>query len=261
VKKLTENQILFFKVGELPVPSAEIYYMQKFDTWETINFYVFYLNVNGKRILINTGVPSNPKNLTKFWEQWDKRCKFVKYLSMQEILNQLGLSPNDIDYVFVTPLVGYSTGNLDLFNRSKILFYRGGWVDFWAPNLKRGSFSDLPLEIVMEKNVLCKLVTEQRNNIVLLGDEKINELNAEIKFGGVHHRSSMIIIFNINGKKIAFTDSIFSLGNYDARTPIGILESIDEAYEVFNKLDKVDVVVPIFDRKLGDRFPNGVIKL
>jgi len=261
VKKLTDSQILFFKVGELMVPSAEIYYMQKFDTWEAINFYVFYLNVNGKHILINTGVPNNPEVLTKFWEQWDPRSKFKKYFSMQEILGNLGLSSDDINYVFITPLVGYSTGNLDLFSKAKILIHRKGWVDFWAPSLKRGSFSDLPLEVVMEKKVLCKLITEQRNNIVLVEDQKIEELNAETIFGGVHHRSSMIIVFDINGKKIAFTDSIFTLENYRTRTPIGILESIDEAYGVFNKLDKVNVIIPIFDRELEVRFPNGVIKL
>lgn len=258
---MSEDKIIFFKVGELPVPSAEVFFMQKFDTWEPINFYVFYLSVNGKHILINTGVPNDPKNLSTFWEQWDKRSKFVKYHSMQEILYKLNLTPDDIDYVFITPLVGYSTGNLDLFSKSKILIYRDGWIDFWAPSLKRGSFSDLPLEIIMEKPVLCKLVTEQRNHIILLSEQKIEELDAEIIFGGVHHRSSMIIVFTINGKKIAFTDSIFSLENYNTRTPIGILENIDEAYKVFNKLDGMDLIIPIFDRELNDRFPGGVINL
>ena len=180
---------------------------------------------------------------------------------MKEILNNLNLTADDIDYVFISPFVGYSTGNINLFDKAKIMIYRYGWIDFWAPNLKRGSFSDLPLEVVIEKTVLCKLVTEQRENIVLLSEQKIEELDAEIMFGGVHHRSSMIIVFNINGKRIAFTDSIFKLENFTKRTPIGILESIDEAYEVFNKLDKVDVIIPIFDPKLEERFPEGVIKL
>jgi hypothetical protein len=180
---------------------------------------------------------------------------------MEEILSALNLTPKDIDYVFVTPFVGYSTGNIDLFEKSKIMIYREGWIDFWAPNLKRGSFSDLPLEITIEKPVLCKLVTEQRHNIVLLKEQRMEELDAEIIFGGVHHRSSMIIVFNINGKKVAFTDSIFSLENYRTRTPIGILENIDEAYRVFENLDRMDIIIPIFDRKLNERFPGGVINL
>lgn len=258
---MIDNKISFFKVGELTVPSAEVYYMQKFDTWETINFYIFYLCINGKNILINTGVPDKPDYLTNFWEKWDSRSKFIKYYSMKEILNKLNLTADDIDYVFISPFVGYSTGNINLFDKAKIMIYRDGWIDFWAPNLKRGSFSDLPLEVIIEKTVLCKLVTEQRENIVLLSEQKIEELDAEIMFGGVHHRSSMIIVFNINGKTISFTDSIFKLENFTKRTPIGILESIDEAYEVFNKLDKVDVIIPIFDPKLEERFPEGVIKL
>ena len=258
---MNENKVLFFKVGELPVPSAEVYYMQKFDTWETINFYVFYLRINGKNILINTGVPDSPDNLANYWKQWDSRSKFIKYYSMREILNKINLTSDDINYVFISPLVGYNTGNIHLFDNAKIMIYRDGWIDFWAPNLKRGSFSDLPLEVIIEKPVLCKLVTEQRENIVLLSEQKIEDLNAEIMFGGVHHRSSMIIVFNINGKRIAFTDSIFKLENFSKRTPIGILESIDEAYEVFNKLEKVDVIIPIFDPKLEERFPDGMIKL
>lgn len=258
---MIDNKILFFKVGELPVPSAEVYYMQNFDTWENIAFYVFYLHINGKNVLINTGVPDNPDNLAKFWSHWDSRSKFIKYSSMKEILNKLALKPSDIDYVFISPFVGYNTGNLHLFDNAKIMIYRDGWIDFWAPKLKRGSFSDLPLEIIIEKSVLCKLVTEQRGNIVLLREQKIDDLNAEIMFGGVHHRSSMIMIFNINGKKVAFTDSIFKLENYTKHIPIGILESIDEAYEVFNKLDKTDVIIPVFDPGLNERFPEGMMKL
>lgn len=251
----------FFKVGELAVPSAEVYYMQKFDTWETLNFYVYYLRINGENVLINTGVPDNPYNLENFWQKWDSRSKFTKYYSMREILDKINLTPDDINYIFLSPMVGYNTGNLHLFNNAKVLIYRDGWIDFWAPNLQRGSFSDLPLEIIIEKPVLCKLITEQRENIVLLSEQKIEKLNAEIKFGGVHHRSSMIIIFNINGKKIAFTDSIFKLENFTKRIPIGILESIDEAYEVFDKLEKVDVVIPMFDPQLEKKFPDGVITL
>ena len=258
---MVQNKIFFFKVGELQVPSAEVYYMQKFDTWETINFYVFYLYMRGKHILINTGVPDDPSNLSNFWLQWDKRAKFVKYNSMKEILKKLNLEPGNINYVFISPLVGYTTGNIDLFENAKIMIYKEGWIDFWAPKLKRGAFSDLPLEIIIEKPVLCKLVTEQRQNIVLLGEQKIDELNAEIMFGGVHHRSSMIIVFNIEGKKIAFTDSIFKMDNYRNRVPIGILESIDEAYEVFNKLDRMDIIIPIFDPDTEKRFPGGVMEL
>ncbi len=259
---MSENAILYFKCGELPVPSAEIYYMQKFDTWETINFYVFYLRINGKHVLINTGIPSDPKNLVRFWEDWDSRAKFVKYLSMEKILARLKLTPDDIDFILITPFVGYTTGNLHLFNKAKIVISRDGWIDFWAPKLKRGSFSALPLEVVIEKPTLCKLVTEQRENIVLVEDhQKIPEINLEALFGGVHHRSSMIYVFTINGKRVAFTDSIFTLENYKTRTPIGILENIDETYEVFDKLAGVDLIIPIFDRELEKRFPGGVITL
>lgn len=258
---MNENEILFFKVGELTVPSAEVYYMQKFDTWEKINFYVFYLKINGKNILINTGVPKNTDNLYNFWYSWNKRCKFLKYNSMEDILGKLSLSPRDIDYIFLSPFVGYTTGNLNLFDNARIMIYRDGWIDFFAPSLKRGTFSALPLNIIIEKSTLCKLITEQRDMITLVGEEKIEYLNCEILFGGVHHRSSMIIIFNINMKKIAFTDSIFKLENYTSQTPIGILESIDEAYEVFNKLNNVDIIIPMFDPELEKRFLGGVIKL
>ena len=40
-----------------------------------------------------------------------------------------------------------------------------------------------------------------------------------------------------------------------------ISTSIDEAYEVFNKLNNVDIIIPIFDPELEKRFLGGVIKL
>jgi len=92
---MSENVTLYFKVSELTVPSAEIYYMQKFYIWELINFYVPYLRINGKNVFINAGVPSDPKNLVKFWQEWDKRAKFIKYISMREIFTTLRFSYNE----------------------------------------------------------------------------------------------------------------------------------------------------------------------
>jgi glyoxylase-like metal-dependent hydrolase (beta-lactamase superfamily II) len=256
-----EGTVMFFKVGEQMVPGAEVYFMHDFDTWMPLCFYVFYIRLEGKNILINTGFPKETERIEKFWLDWDKRSTFRRGLLIDDIMNILKLRYEDIDYVFLTPLVIYSTGNVEKFYKSRIFIYRDGWIDFLAPSKKRGMFSALPYDLVFTKESLCKLLTDMRDNIVLVKDgDKISE-SIYVEFGGVHHRSSMIIYFKINNKTVAFTDSIFTRRNLELRIPIGILESVDEAYDVFEKLKKADIVIPLFDCGIAGDAMYGEIKI
>jgi hypothetical protein len=71
----------------------------------------------------------------------------------------------------------------------------------------------------------------------------------------------MIIYFKINNKTVAFTDSIFTRRNLELQIPIGILESVDEAYDVFEKLKKADIVIPLFDCGIAGDAMYGEIKI
>jgi hypothetical protein len=71
-----EKVLLCFKVGEQMVPGAEVYYMNDFDTWMPLCFYVFYIKLGDKNILINTGFPKEIERIEKFWLDWDKRSTY-----------------------------------------------------------------------------------------------------------------------------------------------------------------------------------------
>ncbi|MEM3859264.1 MAG: hypothetical protein QW478_07640, partial [Candidatus Micrarchaeaceae archaeon] len=66
------------------------------------------------------------------------------------------------------------------------------------------------------------------------------------------------ISFNINNRTVAFTDSVFTYENIDKRTPIGILENVDEAYRVFEIIKTFDIVIPIFDPTLDKKYEGGI---
>ncbi|MEM4090465.1 MAG: hypothetical protein QXQ46_06940 [Thermoplasmatales archaeon] len=255
---MESERIYLYKMADLMVPGAEILYMQQFDLWKPLSFYIFAMRINGKNILINSGLPRDTTQLENFWITWDKRATLTKYSNIEDVMRKLEIKPADIDYVFVTPLASYATGNLDIFDNARIVIYRDGWIDYMAPSIQRGVFSNLPDEIVMPNSVLCYLVMNKQKLLLVNDGDYISEISARIQFGGVHHRSSMIISFNINNRTVAFTDSVFTYENIDKRTPIGILENVDEAYRVFEIIKTFDIVIPIFDPTLDKKYEGGI---
>lgn len=75
--------------------------------------------------------------MNKVWsEAVDPRSQFVRRPEEQpqEALARYGLSPGDIDYVLITPLQAYATGNIQIFRNTTVCISRRGWIeDFHAP--------------------------------------------------------------------------------------------------------------------------------
>ena len=176
------EKIKYCKLAELMVPGPEIFYMHEFEAWMPIAFNIFYIRHNGLNILINSGLPNDTSILERFWLERDKRAKLHKFASVDQALALFGLQPDSIDYILITPLVAYSTGNIGMFNRSKVVIYREGLIDFIAPSVKRGSFSALPDDIVFPGNTLCWLMS-QRQNLLLVEDGTTISESDVVSFG------------------------------------------------------------------------------
>lgn len=249
------------KMGQTNVPSAEIYWMAKLSGWEQLDFWAVLIEGGGKRLLLNTGFPKDYSALHDHWTNWAKEATgeegHVPVVAENEwILSALaerGVSPEQIDYVLLTPLTAYATGGLDQFPKAQICMSRRGWIDFHAPEEE---IPQLPRHIVFPPHVLQYLVMDAADRIQLLPDELTTIVpGLQSWFCGGHHRSSMAFLVDTDQGRVAITDSIFKYRNYEEKIPLGLSENVEEHYRLYAKVKREsDLILPLYDPLVKTRF-------
>jgi len=249
-----------FRTATLQVPRYEIYWIDPCSDWEEICFINAIIRGEGKTILLNTGLPKDFSEINEFWKAWNPRAA-VAVNGGEFILDQLNtrdVKPEQVDLVLVTPLTIYATGNLHHFKSAYYAMSRVGWVDFQTPN----PYShQLPRPIVMPKEVHDYLTTSGWSRLRLLDadEEVIDGIRAH--WVGTHHRSSMAFVISTPNGRVALTDCVFKYPNLEEARPLGIQESMEECLRAYDWLRKeVDVVVPLYDPNVFERFPGGRVE-
>ena len=76
---------------------------------------------------------------------------------------------------------------------------------------------------------------------------------------GAHHRGSMAVSVQTKKGLVNFGDMAFVYENLEEKRPIGVLESMKEWLDSYPRLMSADIVVPIHDPRVLDRYPDGLI--
>ena len=263
---MSTYRIRALKMGETTVPRAELYWMTHLTGWEPITFWAFLIENEDRRILLNAGFPEDFSALHEHWTAWAKAATgevghvpvVTRENLIQNALESAGVQTDQIDDVLVTPLTAYATGGLDKFPRARLWMSRRGWVDFHAPDPE---VPQLPRHIVFPGHVLQWLVGKAADRIRLLDDEETEFLpGVRAWFCGAHHRSSMTFLVDTARGKVALTDAVFTYRNFEERIPLGLSESLEEHYRLYARLRRsADLVVPLYDPRITERHPEGVI--
>ncbi|AGJ62050.1 MBL fold metallo-hydrolase [Saccharolobus islandicus] len=245
-----------FKVGDHgEVPGAEVYWMRDFDKWYRLYFYSFLLESDDGYVLINTGLPDDLSLRNEFLRNWAKsdRCKFTvrEEEKIENILRRLNLNTDDISHIIITPFQDYTIGRLHLFKRAFIYFSKTGWYHD-VVNPSPSPF--LNRDIYFPKHIRNYIFEEAWNRIRLVEDEEVIK-GVEIKWSGCHHRSSMVVKFFYNGKRVCISDSAFLMGNFEQNIPIGIAEDIYECLRTYDYMRReCNIVIPAYDPENLNRF-------
>jgi glyoxylase-like metal-dependent hydrolase (beta-lactamase superfamily II) len=256
-----EYSIRALKMGQSDVPGPEVYWMEAWGTWETLYFMAFLVQGSGHNILINTGVPQDLTELNARWLEafGEPRAQLMRQEEErpQNALRALGLAPDDITHIIVTPLQAYATANIHTFRNAQICLSRKGWIeDFQAPTYHM----HVPRHLRIPRDVNDYLQNEGWEKLRLLHDEDEVLPGITTFWAGVHHRSSMAIAVNTAKGKVIITDSFFKYRNIEEWVYLGVQESLLEATSTWERLKKEgDILVPIYDPAVFQRFPGGVI--
>ena len=250
-----QYEIQLLKAGQCEVPGPEVYWMSKWNTWETLYFWMVLIRGNGKNILINTGPPRDLAPMNTVWSQAiDPRSQFVRDEDErpENALRRVGLSPLEIDYVLITPLQAYATGNLALFSNAKICISRRGWIeDFHAPKFDM----HIPRKLRIPDESLLYLEIEAPEKLRLLNDEDEILPGLRCFWAGVHHRSSMAYAIETARGTVIASDCFFKYPNIEKTIPLGIMESLEECQQAYTRIKKeADILLPLYDPAAIERF-------
>lgn len=238
------------KVGDHgEVPGPEVYWMREFDKWVRLSFYSLIIDTDDGYVLVGTGLVRDLTLRNKFLREWagSDRCRFTvsEEEKIENVLRRIGIRPDDVAHVVITPVQDYTVGNIDLFKRAKIYFSRRGWFED-VVNPRPSPF--LNRDIYLPRYVREYLFEEAWGRIVLLEDEDKVVDGVRVKWTGCHHRSSMSILIETKDGVVSFTDAAFTMRNLEENIPIGIAEDIYEclsAYEYLRRVSKT--IIPAYD--------------
>lgn len=248
------------KMGQCDVPGPEVFWMSHWDQWFTLYFFMVVIQGGGKTAIINTGPPADLGPLNEVWKHFaGERCQMRRQESErpEAALASIGVKPEDVDFVLLTPLQAYATANVTLFPRATVCLSRRGWIeDYHVPKWPM----HIPRELRIPDPVAKYLMFEAQEKLRLLDDEEEILPGLRAWWAGVHHRSSMAYAIDTDRGTVIATDAVFNYGNVEENHPLGIMESMEECFRTYERLRReAAIVLPLYDPAVLERFPGGVI--
>jgi hypothetical protein len=246
------------KLGQADVPGPEVYWMSHWGQWETLFFYMVVIRGPAVTAIINTGPPADLDVLNERWGALGDRCRLVRAERERplEALASLGITPDQITHVLLTPLQLYATANLPLFPNAQFCFSKRGWIE---DIMARPQWLHVPRELCISDDVLRYLLFEAWDRVRLLEDEDEICPGLQAWWAGTHHRSSMVYEIATASGIVAVGDCAFKYGNLEG-IPLGIGESLEEGHRAYERIRRQAAhFIPLYDPEVLTRYPGGVV--
>jgi glyoxylase-like metal-dependent hydrolase (beta-lactamase superfamily II) len=253
-------QVDVLKMGQCEVAGPEVYWMSHWNEWVTLCFWMVVIRGHGKTAIINTGPPADLSDLNARWGgSFGERGKLVRDESERPVtaLASLGVTPESVDYVLITPLQSYATANIQLFPGAQVCISRRGWIeDFHAEKFPM----HVPRWHRIPRDTLHYLMFEAWEKIRLLDDEDEILPGLSCFWTGVHHRSSMCYVIETAKGKVAASDCVFTYRNIEQLEPLGIQESLEEFHLACARIKReARIFLPLYEPEIVGRHPGGTI--
>jgi hypothetical protein len=260
MQTIEKYSVRVVKMAEMDLPGPEVFWMSHWDEWFTAWFYMIVAYNSQHTVVINTGPPSDLTQLNGLWRDFHPsgrvQMKRTDEDKPENVLPKLGIDPEKVDHVIITPLVAYTVGSLPLFKNAKYIISRRGWIeDVFAPPYS----THLPRWIFLPKDIEDYLLNQAHDRLVLKDEGDIVP-GIRIWWAGVHHRSSLAITIESTAGRVIVSDCAFSYENVEKNVYLGIGESYAEAMTAYERIRKeADIFIPLYDPEVMKRYPEGKI--
>lgn len=253
-------EIQMLKMGECEVAGPEVFWMSHWNEWVKLCFWMAVIRGDGMTAIVNTGPPADLDALNERWgEAFGERGKLKRAEAERPVnaLASLGIKPEDVDYVLLTPLQAYATGNIHLFRNAQVCISKRGWIeDFHAEKFPM----HVPREWRIPDRQLHYLMFDGREKVRLLEDDDEVIPGLRAFWAGVHHRSSMCYVIDTAAGRVAVSDCVFRYENIEKAIPLGIQESLEEFHLACKRIGREsEIFVPLYEPDVAKRHPGGRI--
>jgi glyoxylase-like metal-dependent hydrolase (beta-lactamase superfamily II) len=251
-------EVRVLKMGQCEVAGPEVYWMSHWNDWITLYLWMVVIRGRGQTAIINTGPPEDLTDLNARWiGAFGERGTMKREESERPInaLASIGVKPEDVTHVLITPLQSYATANIQLFRRAQVCVSKRGWIeDFHAEKFPM----HVPRWHRIPQDTLHYLMFEAPEKVRLLEDEDEILPGLSCFWAGVHHRSSMCYLIETAKGKVAVSDCVFKYKNIEEMEPLGIQESLEEFHLTCNRIKReADIFIPLYEPEVWRRHPEG----
>ena len=105
------------KMSQMDLPGPEVYWMSHWDEWFEAWLLMVVARNDEHVVVMNTGPPRQLDALNELWRGFHPSGRVQMLRNEDDIperrLAALGISPDDVDHLIITPLVGYTLGSLE----------------------------------------------------------------------------------------------------------------------------------------------------
>lgn len=246
-------------VGRTEIPGPELFWMAEWDRWFPLSFNVVLIRHGDVTALVNTGAPADLGPINEIWSSiFGERGRYLRepHETIEAQLARVGVHPDEVTHVVATPFQLYSTAGIPLFRNAQICLSKRGWLHFHTtkehPHDNRWTS--------LSREVLVHLVTDGWDRVRLLEDTDEIVPGLRTWWAGTHHRASVAVEVDSTAGTVVASDAFFYFENVEDNRLLGINENMYEAIACYERTRRVaDHIVPLYDPRVFDRYPDGVV--
>lgn len=264
VGKSAERRITLISNGESTVCKETFFWGNHYDEKIRIGYNTVLVEDPGRVLLINVAPPTEDIFRRDFpaWKTMREapygNFKHPKQGDLIASLHALGIEPEDVTDIAVTPFQIYCTGTLLQFPNARYHFSKRGWVHLHVtkhhPHDERWRSFD--------RETLGELVIGSWDRVNLLEDEDEIIPGVRTWWSGGHHRESIVVEIDSNIGVIAVSDTFFCEANVAENIPIGLSENIYECLSAYDRIRKTaDHWVSIHDPNIFGVADAGIVRI
>ncbi|MEU9882687.1 hypothetical protein [Streptomyces phaeochromogenes] len=248
--------------GRADVRGPEVFWMSHWDEWVTLAFSAVLIRNASRCILVNAGMSRADPELDRLWEEYSghPRARMRFGTSVCDQLSALGIGPEAVTDLVLSPFQAYSVSDVREFPRATVHLLRSGWAEFLAPSRSHVLDQTQARELSIPRGVAEYVLFDAWNRVNLLDDQDVIVPGVTSVAVGVHHPESLAVTISTREGPVVWTDGIFHHENFSRRTPLGLTRSLAESSRLQEFLESSGaVVLPAYDSTLTERYAHGIV--
>jgi len=226
-----------------------------------IVFYTWIAQAGDTTIVIDAGPPPDEDDfqvLATACERVGSECVFRKLNSLETVLMDARVAPDEVNYLLITQPITYHSGGLvrEYFPRARVYMSRAGFFEYLLDNPGHP-----PRDCYFTERTwrfIHQLLNEDRLRLVDEPTEIVGGVFFETT-GGHHPGSAAVKLITSRGR-VGILETAFIERNIEQGRPIGVAEDVAACRLAIRRYKvESDLLLAIHDDTIMERFPAGVI--